>query len=125
VRVVFDPTRISYRQLLEVFFLVAHDPTQRDRQGPDVGPEYRAIVFHQDSAQRLAAESYVADLTARRVFPRPIVTEIRRLEAFHPAEAFHQHYAERHPTDPYIVANDAPKLKRLGQLFPALYVQEP
>jgi peptide-methionine (S)-S-oxide reductase len=125
VRVLFDPSRVTYRQLLQVFFLVAHDPTQRDKQGPDAGPEYRAIVFYRDSIQRLAAESTVADLAARRVFSRPIVTEIGRLHDFRPAEAFHQHYAERHPNDPYIVANDAPKLERLRQLFPALYAPEP
>ncbi len=121
VRIVYDPAEVSYRQLLEVFFLVAHDPTTRDRQGPDVGPDYRAIVFTGDSGQRREVDAYLAELEARRVFSAPIVTEVRPAQPFYPAEAYHQHYAARHPTEPYIRYNDAPKLKRLEQLFPALY----
>ncbi len=124
VRVVFDPTVVSYRQLLEVFFTVAHDPTQRDRQGPDSGPEYRAIVFFQDPAQRRIAEDYVAELGRAKVFPRPIVTEIRPLNAFYPAEAYHQDFAVRNPSDPYIVVNDLPKLEHLRRAFPALYQEQ-
>lgn len=123
VRVAYDPSRVTYRQLLEVFFLVAHDPTTRDRQGPDAGPEYRAAVLHQDGAEREAAEAYVTELTRAGKFPRPIVTEVRSLAGFRIAEAFHQDYAARHPADPYIVQNDAPKLARLQQLFPTLYQQ--
>jgi len=122
VRVTYDPAVVSYRQLLDVFFRVAHDPTTRDRQGPDVGSDYRAIVFAHDSAQLAEVNRYVAELTAQRVFPRPIVTELRLEQPFYIAEAYHQRYAELHPTEPYIVYNDAPKLKRLQQLFPALYV---
>jgi peptide-methionine (S)-S-oxide reductase len=122
VRVVYDPAQVSYRQLLAVFFLVAHDPTTRDRQGPDAGPQYRAIVFYQDSAQQREARSYIAELTAHRVVARPIVTEVRPFQAFYPAESYHQHYAALHPTQPYIVINDAPKLERLRRLFPALYL---
>jgi len=121
VRVVYDPEEVSYRQLLEVFFLVAHDPTTRDRQGPDVGPDYRAIVFVRDSGERREVESYISELAARRLFAGPIVTEVRPVQPFYPAEAYHQHYAARHPTEPYIRINDAPKLVRLRRLFPALY----
>jgi len=121
VRVVYDPSVISYRQLLEVFFRVAHDPTLRDRQGPDVGPEYRSIVFYANPAERAASEDYLELLGRERVFSKPIVTEVQPLGSFEIAEAYHQDYAERHPTDPYIVLNDHPKLERLRRAFPALY----
>ena len=121
VRVVYDPSVISYRQLLEVFFRVAHDPTLRDRQGPDVGPEYRAIVFYANPDQRAAIQDYLQLLARERVFSKPIVTEVQPLESFEVAEAFHQDYAQRHPNDPYIVVNDHPKLERLRRAFPALY----
>src|SRR5688572_2346826 len=122
VRVTYDPAQVSYRQLLEIFFRVAHDPTTRDRQGPDVGSDYRAIVFARDSTQLREVSAYVSELTAQRVFRKPIVTELRLRQPFYEAEAYHQRYAERHPTEPYIVINDAPKLKRLQQMFPQLYV---
>ena len=121
VRIVYDPSRISYRHLLEIFFLVAHDPTSRDHQGPDAGPEYRAVVLHQTPAERQAAEAYIAELAAARRFGRPIVTEVRELAAFRIAEPFHQDYAERHPESAYVVQNDIPKLARLRALFPGLY----
>lgn len=121
VRIVYDPSQVSYRQLLEVFFLVAHDPTSRDRQGPDAGSDYRAIVFAQDADQRREAEAYLAELTAKKVFPRPIVTELRGAAPFYLAEAYHQDYASKHPSSGYIVINDAPKLVHLQQRFPALY----
>ena len=121
VKVVYDPAVISYRQLLEVFFLVAHDPTQRDRQGPDAGPEYRAIAFYRDAEQRATLEAYVAELARTKAFPRPIVTEIRPLGAFYPAEAYHQDYAAHHPNSAYIVINDAPKIEHLRKAFPTLY----
>jgi peptide-methionine (S)-S-oxide reductase len=121
VRVVFDPTQVSYKQLLAVFFGVAHDPTQRNRQGPDVGTQYRSIVFYLDDQQKREAEAYVAELTAKKVYPRPIVTEIVPLRAFYPAEDYHQGYMQRHPYTPYIVFNDAPKLVRLERQFPDLY----
>jgi peptide-methionine (S)-S-oxide reductase len=121
VRIVYNPSQVTYRQLLEVFFLVAHDPTTRDRQGPDRGPEYRAVVFSQSSTEHDAAAAYVGELTRARRFPRPIVTEVRSLERFSVAEAFHQNYAFLHPTAPYIVQNDAPKLAALQQRFPQVY----
>ena len=121
VRVTYDPSVVSYRELLEVFFRVAHDPTTRDRQGPDVGSDYRAIVFTQDSAQRREVAAYVAVLTAQRVFAGPIVTELRLRQPFYIAEAYHQRYAALHPNDPYIVINDAPKVRNLQKQFPGLF----
>jgi peptide-methionine (S)-S-oxide reductase len=120
VRLEYDPSEISYRQILDVFFSVVHDPTQVNRQGPDVGAEYRSMVFA-DSAQRAMARSYLDSLTAARVFPKPIVTEIATLAYFDPAGADQQQYAERHPTDPYIVVNDVPKVKGLEKRFPELF----
>ncbi len=125
VRVVFDPAVISYRQLLEVFYTVAHDPTSRDRQGPDVGAEYRAIVFYRTDAQRQTAETYVREITAAKRFPAPIVTEVRPLPAFYPSEAYHQDYAARHPDAGYIIVNDRPKIEHLRRAFPALFRSRP
>ena len=121
VRVTYDPAVVSYRQLLEVFFRVAHDPTTRDAQGPDVGSDYRAIVFARDSAQLREISSYVAELTSKRVFARPIVTELRLRQPFYPAEAYHQRYATLHQDDMYIVINDVPKVRNLQKQFPALF----
>jgi peptide-methionine (S)-S-oxide reductase len=121
VQVVFDPAQVSLEQLLQVFFLVAHDPTQRNRQGPDVGTQYRSAVFFANAAQQRAVQTFVADLTQKKVFPQPIVTEITPLDTFYPAEAYHQGYLVRHPYEPYIVINDAPKLEHLRLAFPALY----
>ena len=123
VRVEYDPSRVSYRQLLEIFFRIAHDPTSRDRQGPDAGPEYRAIVFYDSDRERTEIDEYVAELGRAGVFPRPIVTEVRQRDAFVTAPAFHQDYVARHPGEPYVVTNDLPKLARLRQLFPHLYAQ--
>ncbi|MGH7695994.1 MAG: peptide-methionine (S)-S-oxide reductase MsrA [Gemmatimonadaceae bacterium] len=124
VRITYDPKAITHRQLLEVFFSIAHDPTSRDRQGPDAGPEYRAVVFHASDDEQKDSEAYREELSRLRRFARPIVTEVRRLAAFQIAEPFHQDYASRHPHDPYIVYNDAPKLVRLKQQFPALYQEQ-
>jgi peptide-methionine (S)-S-oxide reductase len=121
VRVVFDPAQISYKQLLTVFFAVAHDPTQRNRQGPDVGTQYRSIVFYGNDEQKREAGAYVAELSAKKAYPRPIVTEIVPLRAFYQAEDYHQGYMQRHPHAPYIVFNDAPKLVQLERQFPDLY----
>jgi peptide-methionine (S)-S-oxide reductase len=121
VRVVYDPARISYDQLLQVFFTVAHDPTQLNRQGPDVGTQYRSAVFYRNAAQRQATERYVAKIREARLYRGAIVTEVAPLPAFHVAEAYHQDYLVRHPTQPYIVINDAPKLEHLRRQFPALY----
>jgi peptide-methionine (S)-S-oxide reductase len=121
VMVVYDPARISYDQLLQVFFTVAHDPTQLDRQGPDVGTQYRSAVFYRNAAQRAAAEGYIAKLRDAKIYPGPIVTEVTALNAFHPAEDYHQDYLVHHPNQPYIVINDAPKLEELRRRFPNLY----
>jgi peptide-methionine (S)-S-oxide reductase len=119
--VVYDPARITYRQLLEVFFSVAHDPTQLNRQGPDVGTQYRSAIFFRDARQRAEASAYLRMLTARHAYPRPIVTELSPLRGFHEAEAYHQDYLVRHPNQPYIVYHDLPKLRALRTRFPALY----
>jgi peptide-methionine (S)-S-oxide reductase len=121
VRVVYDPSQISYEQLLQVFFSVAHDPTQLNRQGPDVGTQYRSIVFYGNEEQKKAVESYIAQLTSAKTFSRPIVTEVVPLKKFYEAEAYHQDYLVHHPNQPYIVYNDAPKIEHLKKQFPALY----
>jgi peptide-methionine (S)-S-oxide reductase len=121
VRVVYDPSEVALKDLLEVFVAVAHDPTSRDRQGPDAGPEYRAVAFYQTSTERELVEAYFADLTRARRYSRPIVTEIRALGTFTDAEPFHQNFAARNPMDPYVVVNDAPKLARLSRDFARLY----
>ena len=120
VRVVYDPSRISYDQLLQVFFTVAHDPTQLNRQGPDVGTQYRSAVFYRSPAQREAAERYIGKLRDGKVWPGKIVTEVSALRGFHPAEEYHQNYLVRHPTQPYIVVNDMPKLEELRKRYPDL-----
>jgi peptide-methionine (S)-S-oxide reductase len=107
--------------LLEIFFRVAHNPTTRDRQGPDVGSDYRAIVFARDSNQLRDVRGFVGELEAKRVFRDPIVTEVRLRQRFYRAEEYHQRFAALHPNDPYIVINDAPKVRRLQQLYPALF----
>lgn len=124
VQVVYDPAQITYTQLLQVFFTVAHDPTQRDRQGPDVGSQYRSAVFYRDTAQQRTAKAYVAQLGRAKVYDRPIVTEITPLHAFYPAEEYHQNYMAQHPTSSYIVINDAPKVKRLLREFPDWYREQ-
>lgn len=121
VRVVYDPAVVSYGQLLQVFFSVAHDPTQLNRQGPDHGTQYRSAIFYRTKEQQRAAESYVRQLTAAKTFDRPIVTQIVPLGAFYPAESYHQHYMANHPDQPYIVYNDAPKVAHLKEQFPQLY----
>ena len=121
VRVVFDPSQVSYEQLLHVFFSVAHDPTQLNRQGPDHGTQYRSAIFYTSDAQKRAAESYVAQLAKAKFFARPIVTQIAPLRAFFEAEAYHQDYMAHNPDAPYIVMHDAPKLEALRRQFPALY----
>ncbi len=105
--------------------MVAHDPTQRNRQGPDVGTQYRSAVFYSSAAQQAAVQAYVAGLTKKKVYPQPIVTEVAPLSAFYPAESYHQGYLARHPDQPYIVINDMPKLENLRRTFPALYREAP
>ena len=122
VRITYDPARIRYGQLLKVFFSVAHDPTQLNRQGPDSGTQYRSAVFYVDAEQKRVAQAYIAQLQAAHVFPQPIVTQVAPLTGFYDAEAHHQDYLAHHPNQPYIVINDAPKVEHLRQQFPALYV---
>lgn len=122
VRITYDPSQISYGQLLKIFFSVAHDPTELNRQGPDDGPQYRSVIFYSGEEQQRIAAAYVSQLQQAKVFSRKIVTEISPLKGFYDAEAYHQDYATRHPHDPYIVINDAPKVAHLKQQFPALYV---
>ncbi len=121
VRVVYDPAVVSYGELLRVFFSVVHDPTQLNRQGPDVGPNYRSAIFYVNDEQKRLAQAYIDQLTKAKVFPRPIVTQVAPLHGFYPAEAYHQDYALHHPDNPYIVINDAPKVANLRKEFPALY----
>jgi len=121
VRVVYDPKVVSYGQLLKVYFSVAHDPTQLNRQAPDVGTQYRSEIFAASAQQQTLANAYIAQLTAAKTFAAPIVTRIEPLKAFYPAEAYHQDYLRLHPNAPYIVYNDAPKLVHLKQMFPQLY----
>jgi len=121
VRVSFDPVQVSYRQLLQVFFGVAHDPTQLNRQGPDVGSQYRSAIFYGDGAQQQAAAEAIQRLDAARGGGAPIVTQVAPLRQFYPAEAYHQNYLALHPAQPYIVIHDLPKLGKLRQRFPDLY----
>ncbi len=121
VRVRFNPALVSYQQLLQVFFGVAHDPTQLNRQGPDVGSQYRSAVFYVDAGQQKTAQDYIRQLTAGRTFAEPIVTQVVPLNQFYPAEAYHQNYLALHPNQPYIVFNDMPKLDNLRKQFPNLY----
>lgn len=121
VKITYDPARISYAELLQVFFSVAHDPTQLDRQGPDVGSQYRSAIFYANEAQKETARAYIEQLDKARVFSGPIVTQVVPFVQFYPAEEYHQNYLARHPNQLYIVYNDMPKLRRLEQLFPALY----
>jgi len=122
VRVVYDPSQVSFGQILKVFFSVAHDPTEMNRQGPDDGTQYRSVIFFSSEDQRRIAQAYVYQLNGAKVFARPIVTQIVALKAFYPAEAYHQDYAEHHPNEPYIAFNDLPKLEHLKQTLPELYV---
>jgi peptide-methionine (S)-S-oxide reductase len=121
VQIVYDPSQITYGELLRVFFSVAHDPTQLNRQGPDDGTQYRSSIFYGNDEQKRIAEAYIAQLDAAKVFPRPIVTKVVPLQAFYPAEAYHQNYAALHPNQPYIFYNDAPKVEHLRRQFPDLY----
>src|SRR6202453_451517 len=121
VKVVFDPSRISYGTLLRVFFSVVHDPTQLNRQGPDVGTSYRSVIFYKGAEQQKIAKAYIAQLDAAHVFPRPIVTQVVPLDAFYDAEDYHQDYAEKNPNNPYIQVCDVPKVAALKEQFPELF----
>jgi peptide-methionine (S)-S-oxide reductase len=122
VEVVYDPSQITYGQLLHVFFSVAHDPTELNRQGPDVGPQYRSAIFPASADQARIARAYISQLNRAAAFRRTVVTEVTALPRFYHAEPEHQDYAARHPTAPYIVMHDAPKVERLRQAFPDRYV---
>jgi len=121
VQIVYDPSQITYGELLRVFFSVAHDPTQLNRQGPDEGTQYRSVIFYGSDEQKRVAEAYIAQLDQAKVFSHRIVTQVVPLSAFYPAEAYHQNYAALHPNNPYIAYNDAPKVEHLRQEFPDLY----
>jgi len=121
VRVVYDPSRITYGQLLRIFFSVAHDPTQLNRQGPDVGTSYRSAIFYSNDEQRRIAQAYIAQLDAAKVFSGPIVTQVVPLKGFYDAESYHQHYADNNPANPYILVCDRPKIEALKQQFPELF----
>jgi peptide-methionine (S)-S-oxide reductase len=120
IEVVFDPAKISYGQILKVFFSVAHDPTQLNRQGPDWGRQYRSAIFWSDAEQKKIAEAYIEQLTAAKVFSKPIVTELNELKTFYPAERYHQDFVKRNPIHPYVVVNALPKVKKLEKEFPGL-----
>lgn len=125
VRIRFDPRQISFGQILQIYFSVAHDPTQLDRQGPDVGPQYRSTVFAQSAEQARIARAYIAQLDAAGRFGRRIATTIESGKPFYEAEAYHQDYLVRHPGQPYIVIHDLPKIENLKRLFPERYRAEP
>jgi peptide-methionine (S)-S-oxide reductase len=121
VRISFDPSQVTYGELLRVFFSVAHDPTELNRQGPDEGTQYRSVIFYANPEQKQIAEAYIAQLDQAAVFKHKIVTQVVPLKAFYPAEAYHQNYATIHPNNPYILFNDAPKVANLRKEFPDLY----
>lgn len=120
VQITYDPAQISYGKLLQVFFTVAHDPTQLNRQGPDEGTQYRSAIFYQSDEQKHVAEAYIRQLTEAKVFRHPIATKVVPLPAFYPAEEYHQNYIARNPGNPYVMYNDLPKLSELKKRFPDL-----
>ena len=121
VQVIYDPSQVSYGKLLQIFFSVAHDPTQLNRQGPDRGTQYRSAIFYTSPDQQRVAESYIRQLTEAKTFSRPIVTQVAKLQGFYPAEAYHQDYLVNHPNQPYIVINDQPKVAALKKQFADIY----
>ncbi|QIO31720.1 peptide-methionine (S)-S-oxide reductase MsrA [Bradyrhizobium sp. 1(2017)] len=125
VEIKYDPKKISYGKILQIYFSVVHDPTQLNRQGPDVGPQYRSAIFTTSDEQKKVAEGYIAQLNGAKVFNKPIVTKVGALEAFYPAEAYHQDYLTLHPNQPYIAYNDIPKVENLKKLFADNYIEKP
>jgi peptide-methionine (S)-S-oxide reductase len=125
VRIKYDPQKISYGKILQIFFSVVHDPTQLNHQGPDTGTQYRSAIFTTSDAQKKVAQAYIAQLDAAKVFPRSIVTRIGPLEGFYPAEAYHQDYLTLHPSQPYIAYNDLPKIENLKKIFAENYQEKP
>jgi peptide-methionine (S)-S-oxide reductase len=125
VQIVFDPGEVSYGELLQIYFSVAHDPTELNRQGPDSGTQYRSAIFFGDDTQRHIAESYIAQLNKERAFTQPIVTHVDELKGFYRAEDYHQDFYLKNPQYPYIVVNDLPKIRNLKQIFPDYYLDRP
>jgi peptide-methionine (S)-S-oxide reductase len=125
VEIKYDPKKISYGKLLQIFFSVAHDPTQLNRQGPDSGTQYRSAIFTANDEQKKVADAYIAQLNAAKIYRKPIVTKVGPLEAFYPAEAYHQDYLTLHPTQPYIAYNDIPKVEALKKIFAENYIEKP
>jgi peptide-methionine (S)-S-oxide reductase len=121
VRIVYDPSKISYGQLLKVFFAVAHNPTELNRQGPDTGTQYRSAIFYGNEEQKRIAEAYIDQLNKAKVFPAAIVTKVTALQSFYEAEGYHQNYLAQHPNEPYIIFNDLPKIENLRKQLPDLY----
>lgn len=125
VEIKYDPQKISYGKILQIFFSVVHDPTQLNRQGPDSGTQYRSAIFTTSDAQKKVADAYIAQLDAAKVFKKPIVTKVDALQGFYPAEAYHQDYLTLHPNQPYIVYNDLPKVENLKKIFAKSYLEKP
>jgi len=125
VQIKFDPKQISYGKILQIFFSVAHDPTQLNRQGPDSGSQYRSAIFTSSDDQKKVAEAYIAQLNAAKVYPKAIVTKVSALQGFFPAEAYHQDYLTLHPNQPYIAYNDLPKIENLKKIFAENYTEKP
>ncbi len=121
VLITYDPSQISYAQLLKIYFVVAHDPTQLNRQGPDWGSQYRSVIFFTNDEQKRVASAYIEQLNKAHTFDKPIVTELVPLKGFYAAEEYHQHFIDRNPNYPYVVVNDLPKLKHLQEQFPDMY----
>jgi peptide-methionine (S)-S-oxide reductase len=125
VEIKFDPKKISYGKILQIFFSVVHDPTQLNRQGPDSGTQYRSAIFTTSDEQKKVAEAYIAQLNAAKVYSKPIVTKVGPLDAFFTAEAYHQDYLTLHPNQPYIAYNDIPKVENLKKVFAETYIEKP
>jgi peptide-methionine (S)-S-oxide reductase len=125
VQIQYDPKKISYGKILQIFFSVVHDPTQLNRQGPDSGTQYRSAIFTTSDEQKKIADDYIAQLNAAKVYRKPIVTKVGPLEGFYPAEAYHQDYLTLHPTQPYIAYNDIPKVENLKKIFAENYIEKP
>jgi peptide-methionine (S)-S-oxide reductase len=125
VQIKYDPKKISYGKILQIFFSVAHDPTQLNRQGPDSGTQYRSAIFTTSDEQKKVADAYIAQLNAAKVYKKPIVTKVGPLEGFYAAEAYHQDYLTLHPTQPYIAFNDIPKVENLRKIFAENYIEKP
>jgi peptide-methionine (S)-S-oxide reductase len=125
VEIKYDPAKISYGKILQIFFSVVHDPTQLNRQGPDSGTQYRSAIFTTNDEQKKVAEAYIAQLNAAKVYRKPIVTKVGPLDGFYPAEAYHQDYLTLHPNQPYIAYNDIPKVENLKKIFAENYIEKP